>query len=79
VIHPARRHADYAIIDALGGTGAVAEILGIQPPSVSEWRVSGIPPARKQTLGLLFPDQTPPEWRPRAPGLQPQTPAAHAA
>lgn len=26
------------IIDGLGGTGAVASLLNIRPPSVSEWR-----------------------------------------
>lgn len=30
-----------AFIDALGGTFAVAELLGIKPPSVSGWKESG--------------------------------------
>jgi hypothetical protein len=55
---------DSAIIDELGGTSAIASMLGIKPPSVSEWRVKGIPPSRRQTLSLLFPDKTPSEWRP---------------
>lgn len=37
------------IIDALGGTVAVARLCEVQPPSVSEWRQNGIPRAR-----LLF-------------------------
>lgn len=41
------------LIDALGGTSKVAEIFGIQPPSVSEWRGQGIPEARLQTLRAL--------------------------
>ena len=47
---------DSAIIDRLGGTTAVATICRVKPPSVSEWRVSGIPPARRQYLELLRPD-----------------------
>lgn len=31
------------LIDALGGTGQVARKAGVSPPSVSEWRRSGIP------------------------------------
>lgn len=31
------------IIDTLGGTTAVARMLGIKPPSVHEWRANGIP------------------------------------
>jgi DNA-binding transcriptional regulator YdaS (Cro superfamily) len=55
---------DSEIIDALGGTGRVAALLGIEPPSVSEWRKRGIPTARRQTLALMFPDVCPPDWRP---------------
>lgn len=55
---------DSQIIDKLGGTGRVADLLGIKPPSVSEWRVNGIPASRRQTLALLFPDVCPSEWRP---------------
>ncbi len=31
------------LIDALGGTTAVARLLGIKAPSVHAWRTSGIP------------------------------------
>lgn len=44
------------IIDALGGTSEVAKICGVKPPSVSEWRDSGIPRARLMYLRLLRPD-----------------------
>lgn len=44
------------IIDRLGGTTEVARICQIKPPSVSEWRSRGIPPARRQFLELLKPE-----------------------
>lgn len=47
---------DSEIIDRLGGTTEVARICQIKPPSVSEWRTTGIPPARRQYLELLRPD-----------------------
>lgn len=55
---------DSQIIDNLGGTNVVATLLKIKPPSVSEWRVSGIPDARKQTLALMFPEKVPATWGP---------------
>lgn len=47
---------DSNIIDRLGGTTEVARLCQIKPPSVSEWRTTGIPPARRQYLQLLRPD-----------------------
>ena len=44
------------IIDALGGTAAVARMCNVRPPSVSEWRRNGIPDARLQFLRLARPD-----------------------
>lgn len=44
------------IIDALGGTAEVARICNVRPPSVSEWRVKGIPEARRMYLEVLRPD-----------------------
>jgi hypothetical protein len=50
------QHSDSEIIDALGGTAEVARLCKVKPPSVSEWRWSGIPPARRQFLELARPD-----------------------
>lgn len=45
------------VISRLGGTTAVAEIFGIEPPSVSEWkRRNHIPRARLMYLQLAHPD-----------------------
>lgn len=44
------------IIDKLGGTTAVAELCKVKPPSVSEWRINGIPEARLMYLQLLKPE-----------------------
>jgi hypothetical protein len=52
---------DSEIIDRLGGTSEVARICQIKPPSVSEWRATGIPSARRQYLELLRPDVFGPE------------------
>lgn len=50
------KHPDTQIIDALGGTAAVASLCNVKSPSVSEWRRVGIPDARRQYLELLRPD-----------------------
>lgn len=47
---------DSQIIDELGGTSAVAELCQVSAPSVSEWRHTGIPKARRMYLQLLHPD-----------------------
>lgn len=44
------------IIDALGGTSAVAKLCEIKDSSVSEWRTNGIPKARLMFLRLARPD-----------------------
>jgi hypothetical protein len=45
------------IIDALGGTSAVARLCEIRPPSVSGWRARGrIPKAQLMYLKLARPD-----------------------
>lgn len=44
------------IIDALGGTFEVARMCEVQPPSVSEWRKTGIPKARLMFLRLAHPE-----------------------
>jgi hypothetical protein len=44
------------IIDALGGTLEVARMCEVRPPSVSEWRKTGIPKARLMFLRLARPE-----------------------
>lgn len=41
------------VIDALGGTGAVAAALSLDDSTVSGWRERGIPPARCLPLARL--------------------------
>lgn len=48
---------DNLIIDRLGGTGAAADLFGIAPASVSEWKRKGIPKARLQSLLLRLIEQ----------------------
>jgi DNA-binding transcriptional regulator YdaS (Cro superfamily) len=38
-------------IDVLGGTAAVARLLGVRDNVVSNWKVRGVPPARHLQLG----------------------------
>lgn len=42
------------VIDALGGTFAVARIFDIKPPSVSDWKKDGIPRARVMYLKAAY-------------------------
>lgn len=44
------------IIDRLGGTSATARLCEVQPPSVSEWRKTGIPKAQLRFLRLARPE-----------------------
>ncbi|MFM7008716.1 MAG: Cro/CI family transcriptional regulator [Betaproteobacteria bacterium] len=44
------------IIDLLGGTTEVARLCQVKPPSVSQWRGAGIPPARLMYLKVIRPD-----------------------
>lgn len=44
------------IIDAMGGTSAVAEIFSITTGAVSQWRDDGIPDSRLFSIKLLRPD-----------------------
>ncbi|AZY48835.1 Cro/CI family transcriptional regulator [Bordetella avium] len=50
------KHPDSDIIDALGGTAAVARLCGVKQPSVSDWRKDGIPRARRMFLQAVRPD-----------------------
>lgn len=38
------------LIEAMGGVSAVARLVHVKPPSVTEWRVRGIPPERCPAL-----------------------------
>lgn len=44
------------IIDAFGGTVAMAEVCDVYPSAVSQWRATRIPRARLMYLKLLRPD-----------------------
>lgn len=44
------------IIDRLGGTSETARLCDVKPPSVSEWRKTGIPKAQLKFLRLARPD-----------------------
>ena len=44
------------VIDALGGTGAVARMCEVNDSAVSQWRVVGIPRARLMYLRAVRPD-----------------------
>lgn len=48
-------HDDGRIIDALGGTAAVARMCRVRPQAVTQWRRAGIPQARRMYLELRFP------------------------
>ncbi len=50
------KHPDSELIDALGGTAAVALMFKIKSPSVSNWRNTGIPDARRMYLEVVRPD-----------------------
>lgn len=52
----ADKHPDNEIIDAFGGTVALAKVCECEPQAVSQWRRSGIPKARRQYLRALRPD-----------------------
>lgn len=46
----------HRVIEALGGSSAVAKLVGVKQPSVSGWKRHGIPHAREQYLRLLRPE-----------------------
>ena len=59
---------DEQIINELGGPTELAKLFGISQPSVSGWKETGIPMARKQSLWLMYPDRLPLDWAP--PGVR---------
>lgn len=44
------------VIDRLGGTSKVAALCDIKPPSVSDWKKSGIPKAWRKFLLCKHPE-----------------------
>jgi len=64
-------HPDSSVINALGGTCAVAKLCEVRPPSVSKWRIQGIPKARRMYLRLVRPEAFRPESPSQEPGENP--------
>jgi len=52
---------DSKVIDRLGGTSVVARMFKIKDPSVSYWRIHGIPEARRMYLEAVYPHLFEPE------------------
>lgn len=46
--------ADLELIEAFGGTAATAKVCEVRPQAVSQWKVEGIPKARRMFLELLL-------------------------
>ena len=55
------------IIDALGGTSAVAKLCEVTPQAVSQWREDGIPQARMMFVKVVRPDIFDPPPRAQCP------------
>jgi hypothetical protein len=49
-------HPDSARLDAIGTTTEVASLFEVTPQAVSQWRKTGIPKARRQTMKLMRPN-----------------------
>jgi len=60
--------SDSQIIDAMGGSAAVARLCRVKSPAVSYWRREGIPDYRRQYLATLRPDLFPEQVAPAATG-----------
>lgn len=54
--NPKKKHSDSTLIDDLGGTTKAAKFFDVKPPSISEWRINGIPRPRMMYLKLARPD-----------------------
>jgi hypothetical protein len=48
--------SDSELIDNMGGTAEVAALCDVSMAAVSQWRLSGIPKARRMFLRLARPD-----------------------
>ena len=44
------------VIDALGGSSAVARLCKVTPQAVGQWRKDGIPDARRMYLEVVHPE-----------------------
>jgi hypothetical protein len=62
---------DSALIDKLGGSGAVARLCGVTSQAVSVWRRKGIPDLRRRLLMLEHADLV--KQASVAPGARQQT------
>ena len=49
-------HTDSKLIDTLGGTSAVARLCEVTPQAVHQWRLDGIPKARRMYLEAVRPE-----------------------
>jgi hypothetical protein len=49
-------HTDSQLIDTLGGTSAVARLCEVTPQAVHQWRLDGIPKARRMYLEAVRPE-----------------------
>ena len=50
-----KKHPDSSLIDALGGTSEAAKICKVSPQAISQWRLTGIPEARRMYLEVVYP------------------------
>lgn len=57
--NPTRPHPDNELIDKLGGTSKAAAFFEVSAPSISEWRKTGLPRARRMYLQAVRPDLVP--------------------
>lgn len=73
---------DADVIDILGGTEAVRALTGVTAMAVSQWRKSGIPPARRNQFAeamLRGGHAVPVDWYQRNRPRNPNRVAAHQA
>jgi DNA-binding transcriptional regulator YdaS (Cro superfamily) len=58
-----RAYTSSELIDLLDGTNAVANLFGIKPPSVSEWRHKGIPEDKLIRMAPLIEQRSKGKWK----------------
>ena len=64
--------SDNQLIDALGGSVAVARMCGVSSQAVSQWRKNGIPRPWKMILETKKSEQSNPEEESHEPARTPQ-------